>query len=166
MVLLAQNMVFLFGLAPGGVYRAISIAADAVGSYPTFSPLPQKRGGIFSVALSLGSPPPGVTRHRISMEPGLSSLHHLSALCGAAVQPADTLFCSEISARSKKNPAALGTTGFLDSQTCFALSATHNARYSTTIFAADWVHTLCAMARIVFQNGATGCFPTQTVGFA
>ncbi len=31
------------------------------------------RGGLFSVALSLGSPPPGVTRHRVSMEPGLSS---------------------------------------------------------------------------------------------
>ena len=30
-------------------------------------------GGLFSVALSLGSPPPGVTRHRVSMEPGLSS---------------------------------------------------------------------------------------------
>jgi hypothetical protein len=30
-------------------------------------------GGLFSVALSLGSPPPGVTRHRASMEPGLSS---------------------------------------------------------------------------------------------
>src|SRR4029077_16609862 len=27
-----------------------------------------------SVALSLGSPPPGVTRHRASVEPGLSSL--------------------------------------------------------------------------------------------
>jgi len=31
------------------------------------------RGGILSVALSLGLPPPGVTRHHISMEPGLSS---------------------------------------------------------------------------------------------
>jgi len=33
------------------------------------------RGGwrCVSVALSLGSPPPGVTRHRASMEPGLSS---------------------------------------------------------------------------------------------
>ena len=30
-------------------------------------------GGMFSVALSLGSPPPGVTRHRASVEPGLSS---------------------------------------------------------------------------------------------
>ena len=31
-------------------------------------------GGLLSVALSLGSPPPGVTRHRVSVEPGLSSL--------------------------------------------------------------------------------------------
>ena len=31
------------------------------------------RGGLFSVALSLGSLPPGVTRHRPSVEPGLSS---------------------------------------------------------------------------------------------
>src|SRR5471030_2056190 len=30
-------------------------------------------GGLLSVALSLGSPPPGVTRHRRSAEPGLSS---------------------------------------------------------------------------------------------
>src|SRR5580704_16876469 len=34
---------------------------------------PKRAGGILSVALSLGSPPPGVTRHRTSMEPGLSS---------------------------------------------------------------------------------------------
>ena len=32
-----------------------------------------KRGGMLSVALSLGSPPPGITRHRRSKEPGLSS---------------------------------------------------------------------------------------------
>ena len=30
-------------------------------------------GGLLSVALSLGSPPPGITRHRVSVEPGLSS---------------------------------------------------------------------------------------------
>ncbi len=30
-------------------------------------------GGLLSVALSLGSPPPGVTRRRLSVEPGLSS---------------------------------------------------------------------------------------------
>src|SRR5881394_872676 len=36
---------------------------------------PGRTGGVLSVALSLGSPPPGVTRHRTSVEPGLSSLH-------------------------------------------------------------------------------------------
>ena len=30
----------LFGVAPGGACRAIPVARDAVGSYPTVSPLP------------------------------------------------------------------------------------------------------------------------------
>ena len=30
----------LFGLAPTGGYRAVAVASTAVGSYPTFSPLP------------------------------------------------------------------------------------------------------------------------------
>jgi hypothetical protein len=67
----------LFGLAPGGVYHAARVAAGAVRSYRTFSPLPRRdatcRGGLFSVALSLGLPPPDVIRHRMSVEPGLSS---------------------------------------------------------------------------------------------
>src|SRR4029077_7438096 len=41
-------------------------------------------GGVLSVALSLGSPPPGVTRHRTSVEPGLSSPHQGQ---GAAIRP-------------------------------------------------------------------------------
>ena len=42
---------------------------------PPFHPyLRRTSGGSISVALSLRSPSPGVTRHRISMEPGLSSL--------------------------------------------------------------------------------------------
>ena len=40
-------------------------------------------GGLLSVALSLGSPPPAVSRHRISVEPGLSS----SGFPPAAAQP-------------------------------------------------------------------------------
>ncbi len=40
--------------------------------------LRETAGGLLSVALSLESPPPGVTRHRVSVEPGLSSpAHHL-----------------------------------------------------------------------------------------
>src|SRR6202165_1160355 len=67
----------LFGLAPGVVCHAGSVAGPAVRSYRTFSPLlPLPLGGgsgSFSVALSLGLPPPDVIRHRMSMEPGLSS---------------------------------------------------------------------------------------------
>ena len=74
---LASRVPSLFGLAPGGVCRAASVAGNAVRSYRTVSPLPRqyttRRGGLFSVALSLGSPPPDVIRHRLSMEPGLSS---------------------------------------------------------------------------------------------
>jgi len=65
----------LFGLAPNGVYRAPAIALGAVGSYPTFSPLPGEPGGLFSVALAVGDalkrrpprasrPEERVTRHR------------------------------------------------------------------------------------------------------
>jgi len=48
---------FLFGLAPGGVFRARAIARTAVVSYTTFSPLPGccQPGGLFSVALSVST---------------------------------------------------------------------------------------------------------------
>jgi hypothetical protein len=51
----------------------------------------RRGGGLFSVALSLGSRPPDVIRHRMSMEPGLSSRTCLSALVQAAVQPTDPI---------------------------------------------------------------------------
>jgi len=79
----------LFGLAPGGVYPAAPVARGAVRSCRPVSPLPAGclaapcAGGLFSVALSLGSPPPGVIRHRIPVEPGLSS----TACAAAAVRP-------------------------------------------------------------------------------
>ena len=64
----------LFGLAPGGVYHAASVTERAVRSCRTLSTLPcRSDGGLLSVALSLGSPPPDVIRHRSSLEPGLSS---------------------------------------------------------------------------------------------
>ena len=83
---LRHPLSFLFGLAPGGVCRAVAVAGNAVGSYPTLSPLPLP-GGLLSVALSLGSPPPDVIRHRVSAEPGLSSPRCLSAVRGAAARP-------------------------------------------------------------------------------
>src|SRR5690606_5370630 len=35
---------------------------------PPFHPCHGNRGGLLSVALSLGSPPPAINRHRVSME--------------------------------------------------------------------------------------------------
>ncbi len=58
----------LFALAPGGACRAADIAACAVRSYRTFSPLPDRfsrAGGLFSVALSCGSPRPAVGRRPV-----------------------------------------------------------------------------------------------------
>jgi hypothetical protein len=85
------NRPSLFGLAPGGVYPAAPVARGAVRSCRTVSPLPSSHGcpwqsgGLFSVALSLGSPPPAVSRHRIPVEPGLSSTGDLPP--AAAVRP-------------------------------------------------------------------------------
>ena len=58
----------LFGLAPDGVYPAAPVTGTAVRSYRTFSPLPavavrQIQGGMFSVALSIGSRRPEVIWH-------------------------------------------------------------------------------------------------------
>ena len=63
-----RTIVPLFGLAPDGVYPATPVARRAVRSYRTISPLPSApfpdtTGGIFSVALSVDSHPPGITWH-------------------------------------------------------------------------------------------------------
>ncbi|SCD23690.1 hypothetical protein BR141012304_11271 [Brucella inopinata] len=55
-----------------------------------------RRGGLLSVALSLGSPPPGVTRHRVSMEPGLSSPAAFRHMTGAAARPTDSAHIATI----------------------------------------------------------------------
>jgi len=65
-------------LLPVGFSLQRNVAARMVRSYRTVSPLPAftkaTAGGIVSVALSLGLPPLGVSQHRLSVEPGLSSL--------------------------------------------------------------------------------------------
>ena len=55
----------LFGLAPGGVWRAPSVTRRAVGSYSTVSPLLAicMAGGLFSVPLSFGSRRLAVSQH-------------------------------------------------------------------------------------------------------
>ena len=54
----------LFGLSPGGVYQAAAVAGGTGELLPRlFTLTPVNGGGVFSVALSLGSPPLGVTQH-------------------------------------------------------------------------------------------------------
>ena len=91
----------LFGLAPGGVCRAACVAAGAVRSCRTLSPLPRERGGLLSVALSLGSPPAGVTRHPCFVEPGLSSAS--SEEDDAAARPPGAHYLARPSSRSNSS---------------------------------------------------------------
>src|SRR6478672_1183765 len=61
-------------LLPVGFAVPAAVTGAAVRSYRTLS-LSRFRGkrDLLSVALSLGFPPPGITRHRRCAEPGLSS---------------------------------------------------------------------------------------------
>ena len=79
-----RTAAFLFGLAPGGVYPATPVTRRAVRSYRTISPLPVCTGGIFSVALSVGSRPPGVTWHPALWSPDFPRRN----VCAATVWPA------------------------------------------------------------------------------
>ena len=89
----ASALSFLFGLAPGGVCRAGPVAGPAVRSYRTLSPLPRRLPSLAGRSALCGTvpgvlTPPEVIRHRVSMEPGLSS-PGLIAEPGAAARPAD-----------------------------------------------------------------------------
>jgi len=83
----------LFGFAPGGVCRAVSVAGNAVRSYRTFSPLPRqyttRRGGLllcgtFPELAPAGRYPAPFVHGARTFLPG-----HLSVIAGAAVQPTD-----------------------------------------------------------------------------
>ncbi len=66
------------GLAPDGVCLAAPVTEGAVGSYPTVSPFPFQicwSGGLFSVALSLKLPSPGVTRRLALWSPDFPPNH-------------------------------------------------------------------------------------------
>jgi hypothetical protein len=83
-------------------------------------------GGLFSVALSLGSPPPAVSRHRVPVEPGLSSA------CGSlhrSGRPAvwQRQVCPARPVQSSASPAAQARPR-TQSQSMIALSGTSQAR--------------------------------------
>ena len=93
---------FLFGLAPSGVCPATCVTTGAVRSYRTIStlPVPKDLGGIFSVALSIGSRRPGVTWHSTLWSPDFPlptyisiatawpahcEFYHKMIVCGATI---------------------------------------------------------------------------------
>ena len=63
-----------------------------------------QRGGLFSVALSLGSPPPAVNRHRVSVEPGLSS----PSRSPGKAQPSSRLTCGRLTRGRRQTGQASG----------------------------------------------------------
>ena len=142
----AASMVSYLALLRVGFTLPRTVTSRAVRSYRTFSPLPsaKAKGGIFSVALSLRSPPPDVIRHRVSMEPGLSSPHHLSTLQRATIQPAGLSNWPQIDQWSKGKCNRRGR--------CSDLA--HDSFYTLAVMAADAVHLFSAVARIVFENRA------------
>ena len=69
-----------FGLAPGGVYLAVPVTRDAGGLlHHRFTLTPLARGGLFSVALSRGSPRVAVSNHPALRSPDFPR----RARCGA-----------------------------------------------------------------------------------
>jgi len=63
-------------LLPVGFTMPVPLPGPRWALTPPFHPYRAgriQRGGLLSAALSLGSPPPDVNRHRVSVEPGLSS---------------------------------------------------------------------------------------------
>ena len=81
----------IFGLAPAGVYHAASVAGNAVGSYPTFSPLPVKAVCFLWHCPSQRdrSPCAQVLPGSLSKEPGLSSAFERIR----TPRPSDWLLC-------------------------------------------------------------------------
>src|SRR5918997_4501287 len=65
-----------YGLAPGGVYRAVPVTRDAGGLlHHRFTLTPLARGGLFSVALSRGSPRVAVSNHPALRSPDFPRQH-------------------------------------------------------------------------------------------
>ena len=83
----------LFGLAPGGVCRAIAVTGDAVRSYRTISPLPangKSPAVCFLWRFPWGRPRRELPGTLVSVEPGLSSPSAGEPAVGAAIRPSGT----------------------------------------------------------------------------
>ena len=86
----------LYGLASDGVYLAGACRQSRGALLPhLFTLTAPERGGLFSVALSLGSPPLAVNQHPDPVKPGLSSAGEWQA-SPPPQQPSSPLDCRRI----------------------------------------------------------------------
>ena len=102
----------LFGFAPGGVCHAVCVAADAVRSYRTLSPLPLpsltrwvgvRRSALCGTFPRLAPAGPYPAPHVHGARTFLPG--HLSVIAGAAVRPTDALVMGSQGRRVKSIPA-------------------------------------------------------------
>ena len=87
---LPKQTVLLFGLAPGGVYRATTVTSRAVRSYRTLSPLPNHLKMIRRYTFCCTSrrlTPPSSYLAPCPLEPGLSSLCICKARLSGHLKP-------------------------------------------------------------------------------
>lgn len=87
-----RTILSLFGFAPDGVYLAASVARRPVRFYRTLSAFPfvspsETMGSLLSVALSLNSHWPGVTRHPVRAG-ARTFLEPCIKICSARDRPA------------------------------------------------------------------------------
>ena len=99
----------LFGLAPAGVCLAANVATDAVGSYPTVSPLPllSQRRFVFCCTVRHMKLTPHVPRRYLAtcpVEPGLSSTVPACAFLVATVRPTTYPYRNIAHFRTRSDP--------------------------------------------------------------
>ncbi len=97
-------------------------------------------GGLLSVALSRGLPPPGVTRHRVSVEPGLSSLAAVLT-ARAAIRPSGRQNVRIIGASFNKSQKAGGERIRL-----VVCNSSYVALLEMTLESCDCFHRGCVVA--------------------
>jgi len=94
----------LFGLAPGGVYRAAACYQPRGALLPhhfTLTRTVAGSGGIFSVALSVGSRPPGITWHPVRRSPDFPPETDAETSARAIAWPAPGATIDQASRRHK-----------------------------------------------------------------
>jgi hypothetical protein len=138
----------LFGLAPRGVFRALAIASEAVGSYPTFSPLPTAR------ALRDVSQVLPARCHRAALRRRFNFLWHYPWLRFVAKPPGVTRRVALSRVLANKSWPCLRTVSGLSSRCCALRPSSQRLPGPPAMFSIPCecdLESLCAQKRKCFQ---------------